>query len=266
MSRNQVELAELYVYPLKSAAGIKLEHAKVGLRGLEFDRRWMLVDEDGQFISQRKHPRMALLKMSAEADAFRVDAEGMPPLLIKHALEEEQQRSVQIWSSNLKAWLYPAQYSKWFSQFLGMECQLVAMPDDGERIANPENTRSLTPIRFVDGYPILMISENSLVDLNSRLDTPVPMNRFRANFILRNCEAYAEDSWDQLTIGDLKLETIKRCPRCVVTTVDQATAEKAAEPLRTLGQYRRFGSGVDFGMYTRALNEGSVSVGMPLRF
>ncbi len=261
MSDFNPVVRELHVYPLKSAGGIAVDRAAVDMRGLEFDRRWMLVDAEGMFISQREYARMALLNMRPADGGFVIEAPSMPPLFIAHDLPMSDRRMVQVWSSRLRAWTYPAAVDEWFTQFLGVECHLTAMPDDGKRIANPRNTRSITPIRFVDGYPILLLSDASLADLNSRLATPLPHDRFRANMIISGCEAFAEDGWDRFSIGDVEFETIKPCPRCVVTTIDQRNAQKSDEPLRTLASYRNRGGAVEFGMYARALNAGTINCG-----
>ena len=266
MSDANPLVRELHVYPLKSAGGIQVERTAVDMRGLDHDRRWMLVDAEGMFISQREHARMALLNMRPADGGFVAEAPGMSPLFIASEPPTSGRRMVQVWSSRLRAWIYPPAVDEWFSQFLGLQCHLTAMPEDGKRVANPRNTRSLTPIRFVDGYPILLLSDASLADLNSRLAQPLPHDRFRANIIISGCEAYAEDGWDRFSIGDVEFETIKPCPRCVVTTIDQRSAQKSDEPLRTLAAYRNRGGAVEFGMYARALNAGTINRGAQILF
>ena len=248
-------LSQLWVYPVKSAAGIRLESSKVGLRGLEHDRRWMVVDPNNRLVTQRERPELALLKPSFIGETLRLGAEGIPGLELPLVPEPGEVLTVMMWKEPVGAQLVQAA-TDWVSTLLGGPYRLVYMPEAAQRtMAGPV----LTPLSFVDGNPFLLISEASLADLNGRLAEPVDMRRFRPNLIVKGCETFAEDTWDTVQIGGqvggqigaLELRRIGPSLRCMIVNVDPNKGERRAEPLRTLARYRRTGQTVQFGQNFR---------------
>ena len=254
-------VSELYVYPIKSCRGLRLPSGEVEERGFRFDRRWMLADESGLFLSQRKIPAMALIDVALGPGHLTVSAPGMDPLVVP--LEAGLEASVQttIWRDVVQAQPYGDEVNRWFSAFLGLPCRLVKFPDQARRNVDTRYAKQGEHTAFSDAYPFLAISEASLADLNSRLEHALPMNRFRPNIVLAGCEAFAEDTWPAFRIGPVTFRSAKPCTRCRVTTIDQLTGISGVEPLRTLSQYRRRGSGVLFGQNLLHSGSGRISVG-----
>lgn len=232
-------LSEINVYPIKSLGGISLKSSIVQDRGLQFDRRWMLIDGKNRFLTQRDFPQMAILGVEIMKSSLAV-LSGNKTLEIPVRPDTDETASVKIWSSRCRAQIYGEKVNRWFSDVLQADCKLVLMPEETRRKVNyfyavhKEDT-----VSFADGYPFILIGENSLTDLNSRLDAPVPMNRFRPNFVVSGSDAFAEDSWKQIRIGECVFHVVKPCARCVITTIEQSSGEKrGVEPLRTLATYR----------------------------
>ena len=255
-------LSAIHVYPLKSAAGIALSSVAVDEVGLRYDRRWMLIDEEGDFLSQRTHPRMAHLGTALENDALRISAPGCEPLKLPLAGIREGGRfvTVRVWHEDRYAADCGAESAQWASAFMGFPCRIVKAvePVAGPRISDSGWVRA----GFADAEPALVISTASLDDLNTRLTEALPMNRFRPNLVVSFVPAYSEDRWATVRIGDVPVRGSRRCPRCALTTVDQGTGIKGREPLRTLATYRRVGSGeVVFGMNVRFERAGVLRVG-----
>lgn len=251
-------LSEINIYPIKSLGGIPVEEAVVEDRGLQFDRRLMLVDESNQFITQREIPRMALLKMSMDSSGLTAVYNGssLPILPVPDGAATAR---VKIWSSSVKAVVFDDEINAWFSEILGTNCRLVLMPEESKRKVNPFYAvrRNEDTVSFADGYPFLLIGQSSLDDLNSRLNEPLPMNRFRPNFVIAGAEPFAEDTWKKVQIGETVFHVVKPCARCVITTIDQQTGEKGKEPLKTLAGFRNRNGNVMFGQNLIAEEAGS---------
>ena len=232
-------LSEINIYPIKSLAGISLQTATVERRGLEFDRRWMLIDENNKFLTQREFPKMARVKTEILADGLRVssDGHGLP---IAFEPETGATQSVKIWQSRCKAKIYEDLVNEWFSDVLQMKCRLAVMPAETERRVNYfYAVRKDDHVSFADGYPVLLTGENSLADLNARLAEALPMNRFRPNLVVAEADSFAEDSWKKIRVGEAIFHVVKPCARCVMTTIDQTRGEKdGKEPLKTLAAFR----------------------------
>ena len=243
---ENASLSGLYVYPIKSCAGISLESAELDPTGLRHDRRWMLVDETGEFMSQRAHPRMALISTRLSDELLVASAPGMPDLEIPLRLENEDLIDVCVFGDTNLGARVGKDADRWFGEFLTFPCRLVHKPDDDPRLVDSLYAASGDQVGFADGFAFLLISEASLEDLNDRLEDPLPMNRFRPNFVIRGCDPYAEDGWSRLRVGDVPFRVAEACPRCAITTVDQGTGIRAKEPLRTLATYRKFGGEVYF--------------------
>ncbi len=244
---ENVALSGLNVYPIKSCAGISITSAEVGATGLRHDRLWMLVDGAGEFMSQRTHPRMALISTRLSEELLTVSAPGMPDLPIPLRQENGNLIDVEVWGDVNKGALVGDEADRWFGEFLRFLCRLVRKPEDDPRQVNSIYAQSGDQTSFADGFAFLLISEASLDDLNSRLEDPLPMNRFRPNFVVKGCDAYAEDGWDRLHIGGIPFRVAEACARCAITTTDQETAERGKEPLRTLATYRKIDGEVYFG-------------------
>ena len=260
-----IRLTGLNIYPIKGARGIALDDSDVDEFGLRYDRRWMVVDETGMFLSQRGHPRLALVVPSIGDGVLQVDAPGMPTLRTPLHPKDVVATSVTVWDDTCQATWVGDRAAEWFSDFLGSPCSLVHMADQVVRPANPAFAPPGVRVGFADAFPFLLISEESLVDLNRRLADPLPMNRFRPNLVVAGGAPYGEDGWRRIEIGGLRLQVVKPCERCLVTTTDQATGERGKEPLRTLATYRKVGGEVMFGQNVVHEGPGRMRVGDPVR-
>lgn len=254
-------ISGIRVYPIKSAAGIVLDEASVEERGFRHDRRWMLVDENGIFLSQREAPRLALVRVAITADALVVDAPGMPTLQVPLQPEPGDTVSTVIWRDVVESLPAGGGVDPWFRKFLGIPCRLVYLPETSVRPVDPAYSASGDHVSLADGFPFLLLSEASLGDLNSRMELPLPMDRFRPNLIVRGCGPFAEDGWRRVRIGAVDFRVVKPCARCKITMVDQQTAATGKEPLRTLARYRKQGSEVFFGQNLIHDATGTVRVG-----
>lgn len=266
-----VQVSALYTYPVKSCGGIAHDRIDLVARGLRDDRRWMVTDPAGKFITMREAHRMALIQPTLTDDELILTAPDLPPLHIPLAGEHGQRREVVVWRSTCVGVDEGEAAADWFSRAMGVPARLVKMADDHQRLTAADYTDTPGEVAFADGYPILFISEASLADLNDRLaargKSPVPMARFRPNVVLAGSDAYAEDSWSQVEIGGVTFEVVKPCARCVMTTVDPATATQPdpAEPLATLATYRRTEKGAMFGQNVIHRGLGALAVGDTVR-
>ncbi|MEM9219365.1 MAG: MOSC N-terminal beta barrel domain-containing protein [Cyanobacteria bacterium P01_F01_bin.150] len=246
-------LSGLYIYPIKSAAGIGLKTAQVQPRGLEFDRRWMVVDAKQKFMTQRKLPKMALIQVAIAATTLQVSAPNMPTLEVplQQPETEENHLTVEVWGDRCLALSTGAESQAWFSQFLGQDCQLVYMPDVSNRPTEHGKFGERQQVSFADAFPFLLISEASLADLNYRLTerqvAPIAMDRFRPNLVVSGCDAFAEDTWKNIQIGSQRLTVAKACSRCVIPSINQSTGTKEKEPIPTLLTYRHWDKNIWFG-------------------
>lgn len=242
-------ISELTIYPIKSCAGITLTEAVMTASGLSYagvcDREWMLVDGSGLFLTQREYPRMACLRLTITHDTLRVDTDAMEALSISLRTNTEAKKiSVQIWETEVIADDAGEEAAIWFSKVLGTTCRLVRFSSQAQRYANTKWTGdTLAPTRFADGYPLLLIAQASLDDLNRRAIAQgrqaVPMNRFRPNIVIDGVEAFEEDyAASYLLDNGIQLRPVKPCPRCPIPAVDQLTGEIGESPLDILQSYR----------------------------
>lgn len=255
-----MNISEINVYPIKSLSGITLTKSKVEDRGLKFDRRWMLINEKNEFLTQREYPKMATIGVAIDNDKLIV-SDNSSEREISFTPENSETANVQIWRSRVRAQVYERETNEWFSDVLQTECSLVLMTEESKRIVNPIYSvrKYQDTVSFADGYPFLLIGENSLAHLNERLESPLPMNRFRPNFVVSNSEAFAEDNWKKIKIGDVVFYVVKPCERCFITTIDQQRGEKDGnEPLKTLASYRNKNGKVLFGQYLIAEKAGEM--------
>ncbi len=263
MSDATPVLSGLHVYPIKSCGGIPLESAELAATGLRHDRRWMLVDGRGKFVSQRSVPRMALISVQINDDHLTVRAPDpdMPDLEVPFEGNEER-IDVEVWGDAQRGAPAGEDADRWFGEFLGGDYRLVRQPENDVRPVDSRYAADGDRASFADRFPLLLISEASLEDLNGRLESPLPMNRFRPNLVVRGCEAYAEDGWGEVRIGGTVFRVAEPCRRCAITMTDQQTADRGKEPLRTLATYRRWnGGGVIFGRNLIHSSFGTLRIG-----
>lgn len=262
-----LKLSEIWVYPVKSLGGIQLQESKVTDRGLELDRRWLLVDDNGRFLSQREYPELALFKPEIAGDFLRITQrvllESIDIPLHPVFSDTTSKIEVTVWDDTIEACEVSETITGWFTKLLGFSVRLVHMPDESERKLDARYAITGDEITsFSDAYPFLIIGQASLDDLNGRLAVQVPMNRFRPNFVFTNGEAFEEDAWREFKIGNVSFVGVKPCDRCVMTTVDQEKGVVSGkDPLKTLAKYRNFGNKVLFGQNVIGLGLGTVNVG-----
>jgi len=259
-------LQDIYIYPIKSLGGIRLEQAVLEERGFQYDRRWMLVDRDGQFLSQRTIPQMALIQVAVADEGLKVFIKNQPEdyIIVPYRPQTNDLIDVQIWEDQVKGQLVNQVCDAWFSKILGFPCQLVFMPLSTSRKLKPKYAVNGESVSFADGMPYLIIGQSALDDLNSRLNVAVPMDRFRPNLVFAGGDPFEEDHWDKVRIGEAIFKVTKPCARCVMTTVDQQTAKKGKEPLKTLATYRTVNNQVMFGQNMLLLEGAEVKVGDPV--
>lgn len=257
-------LASIHIYPIKSLGGFSVPQVRLTDRGLEHDRRWMLIDPYGRFLSQRKCPEMAGLHCVPQGLGFRVtDIRNGSTIDIPWSLADGEPVLAKVWDDEVELLLADASTHTWFSETLQRPLRLAYMPSSTLRITDPRYAE--VPVALNDTFPALIISQASLDHLNSRLETPVPMDRFRPNFVIAGGAAFQEDDWKEITIGEQGFIIIKPCSRCVITTTNQETGERSPEPLRTLSTYRSVENKVRFGMYAVFPGGGEVRVGGEMR-
>ncbi|MCF2486760.1 MOSC domain-containing protein [Dyadobacter sp. CY347] len=258
-----MRLSEIWIYPVKSLGGIRLKEAKTENKGLQYDRRWLIIDDNNTFITQRVFHQMALIDVSLEQDGLKIFERNDPQNSITAAYEpvSGENLTVKIWDDLAEAVTVSDEADQWLSAQIGQNVRLVMMPESTERKADPKYAKNGEIVSFADGYPFLVISQASLDDLNTRLQEPISMVRFRPNFVISETAPFEEDQWKRIRIGELDFEIVKPCARCVLTTVDPATGQKGPEPLKTLASYRRVNNKVLFGQNLVASNFGVVKEG-----
>lgn len=258
-----LQVSRLFIYPVKSLVGIEVASARVTDRGLEYDRRWMLVDDNNRFLSQREFGQMALLK-TAITDAGVAIRHAIHPdkqLLIPFVPQTTQTGLFTIWDDTVAGQYVGPQYDKWFSEMLGTPCRLVYMPDSTQREVDKKYSLGNEITSFSDAYPFLIVGEATLKNLNSKLDEQVPMNRFRPNIVFNGGDAHLEDVMAHFTISGIHFYGVKLCARCNVVTIDQDTALQGKEPTRTLATYRAINNKIYFGQNLLHRGEGTIRVG-----
>ena len=261
-----LRLSEIWIYPIKSMGGIRLASAKVFEKGLQNDRRWMLVDEDGIFMTQRIYPSLALFKLESSTSGFKIRFMDDTIALPYHHSTLPVEIQTKIWDDEVTTFEVSEFYSHWFSGKLGKKCRLVYFPEQNRRAVDVNYQISHENVSLSDGYPLLIIGQHSLDDLNNRLEIPLPMNRFRPNLVFTGGEPYEEDSWKEFTVGNNKFVGVKPCSRCVVTTVDQNTGEKGKEPLVTLAKYRQHENKIYFGQNVLSIDHHEIHEGDEITF
>ncbi|HUP19371.1 MAG TPA: MOSC domain-containing protein [Gemmatimonadota bacterium] len=256
-------VAGLFVYPVKSMSGIAVDQVDLDALGFPHDRRWMTTDAEGHFLTQRVLPRLALVRTAIEGDRLRLSADGAAlelPLVPPAGPTEP----VRVWRDDVGAVPAGEDSDRWISDFLGLPARIFGFPPAAVRPAKRDPGGRGARIGFADAYPGLLISEESLEDLNGRLEEPLEMNRFRPNLVVRGAGPFAEDGWRRVRAGEVEFDVAGPCARCATTTVDQATGERGKEPLRTLATFRREGSEVMFGQNVVHAAPGRIRLGDPV--
>ncbi|MDB4927212.1 MOSC N-terminal beta barrel domain-containing protein [Mucilaginibacter sp.] len=257
-----LRISELYIYPIKSLAGIKVDQALITDRGLEYDRRWMLIDANNRFISQREVAMLAQLNVSISTSFLTVEhmlnhtSINIPLITVK-----QQLIAVTIWDDTCIAQLVSDEIDNWFTNILGINCRLVYMPDNTKRLTDPQYTNEDSITSFSDAYPFMIIGQSSLNDLNKRLSNAVSMNRFRPNIIFTGGEPYQEDVMNSITINNVNFNGVKLCARCNIISIDQSDASNSKEPAKTLASYRTKNNKIYFGQNLIHSGPGNIAVG-----
>jgi uncharacterized protein YcbX len=264
MPGGAIRLTSLHVYPLKGAAGYDLAETSLDELGVPLDRRWMLVDAEGRFVSQRTHPRLALIRVESREGEIHVEAPGQEPLCLSVSEERVMRREVTVHGKEINALIDTGEQTAWFADFFSEDLALASLPEGTSREVDPKYARGHR-VGFADAYPLHLVSESSLGDLNARLRKPLPMSRFRPNLVVSGGRPWEEDTWRELEIGGAILALVKPCARCPVTTVDQSRGSRGREPLWTLGVFRRYEGKVFFGQNAVPERGGGLRVGDEVR-
>jgi uncharacterized protein len=254
-------LSDMYIYPVKSLAGIRVSSWSVAATGFKYDRKWMLIDTDRQFLSQRRLPKMALIKTVLTDSELILSAPGVDNLSLSLEPKTGEIINSTIWHDQVDTLAVSDEADKWFSHFLQIECRLVYQPDTAIRPVNPNFAKPEDQAALSDGFPFLLVSENSLLALNAAMQLDLPMLRFRPNLVVSGCESYAEDTWRDITIGTIGFRLPKPCSRCSVPTINPETGETGKEPLSTLNSLRKWQNKVYFGQNALHDGLGVLSVG-----
>lgn len=260
-----MHLSALNVYPIKSCAGIAVASWEVDSFGFRYDRRWMVTSPRGEFYTQRECPGLALVKVEIHDPHLRITAPGMPELITPLNPMGGRPVSTMIWKDRVAVVAPDHKADDWFSQVVGAEVVLAYMPETVRREVDHSWAPRGGRTGFADAFPFLLIGDASLADLNRRLATPLPMNRFRPNLVVTGSEPFAEDGWRAIRVGELDMEVVKPCARCVMTTTSQERGERdGEEPLRTLATFRRQDGKVMFGQNVVHYGMGRLEVGTPV--
>ncbi len=242
-----MHISAIFIYPIKGLPGISVETSMIQTKGLQFDRRWMLVDENNQFLSQRELPILSQCKVQMHKTGFLIySPNGLSAIEIPFQICGPEQL-VKVWNDSCIAHFLDKEVDEWFSKIIDRTCRLVFMPEHSQRLLIETNVPANSSVSFADGFPILLIGSASLQFLNNQLQEPVLMDRFRPNIVISGSAPFAEDQWGDFKIKENRFKAIKPCARCSVTSINQQTGEPGTEPLRTLSLFRKKGAKIFFG-------------------
>jgi uncharacterized protein YcbX len=261
---SKLLLTEIWIYPIKSLAGVRVKSGAIKEKGMAGDRRLMLIDDSNQFMTQRQNPMMSQFNVAFDGRTISVSSKKDSALgEIKISTEKASNSVIQatIWDDVVEVTEVDRRHSEWFSEALGTPCKLVLFPEANQRRVDPKYVQENKNVSLADGYPYLIIGTNSLRDLSDRIGTEMPMKRFRPNFVFEGGAPYEEDGWKNFQIGNVQFVGVKPCGRCVLITVDPETGIKGDEPLRTLSTYRKADGKVRFGQNVIMIKEGVVNEG-----
>ena len=256
-------ISSINIFPVKSLSGISLFKSKVEERGFQYDRRWMIVDSDNLFMTQRKFPQMVFIDVKIEDGKLIFQHRINKANRLELPLAEFPQKkvSVKVWEDTCEAVEYGKAINDWFTGMLEYKCKLVYMPDRTERKTSTQYFSETKNVSFADGYPFLIIGEESLNFLNSKLIEPITMNQFRPNIVFSGGKEHDEDAWENIKIGHLNFSVGKPCARCVVTTINPRNSKKGKEPLATLSKYRNVDNKILFGQNAISHDYGIIKIG-----
>lgn len=260
---EKLALKGIHIYPIKSIAGVSLQKSIAGERGLDYDRRWMLIDVNNQFITQRQHHEMALIDLRIDEDHMIVShrMKNLGSVQIPLEVHEGEQIQSTVWSDHVKVISPRTMADGWFSEALHTKCRLVYMPNDSDRQIDPKYVSKSMNTSLSDGYPYLLANKTSLLDIGQKAGIDLEMQRFRPNFIVETKTPFEEDSWRRIEIGDSVFKLVKPCARCVMITIDPMTGKAGKEPLKTMSTYRKKDNKILFGQNMIAEKEGLIQVG-----
>jgi uncharacterized protein YcbX len=253
---------ELNIYPIKSCQGQPVKEMNITLEGPEGDRQWMLVDDNGGFLTQRTLPKLATVQVLVNDAGLSIGL-GKQFFVVPKNNSLKRLLRVKVWNDEVEAALEPDLFSQALSQYLGVSCHLVRYTPASKRLVpwNPDGDW-IPEVRFADGRPVSLLNTKSLEDLNSKLAVPVGIERFRGNIVYSGAAAFEEDQWQRIRIGEVTFAQPKKCSRCKIITIDQKTGESpGSEPLKTLAGYRRDGNKVNFGVLWIPENTGRIPLG-----
>lgn len=253
-----MHLSDIHIHPIKSCAGLSCDEAMVEARGLAHDRRWMIIDTDRRFLTGRQLPALVRLRPQPTAWGLRIAASTQSPIEVAQPGSDARRIEVTVWKDQVQAIDAGDTAAAWLTRVLGRDVRLVCMDQCAKRAVDPRYAQAQDEVSFADGFPLLLVSAAALDALNTRLATPLPMQRFRPNLVVAGTEPHAEDGWRRIRIGTIEFDIVKPCTRCVFTTVDHERGEldPSGEPLRTLKTYRRGPAGITFGMNLIARGQG----------
>ena len=263
-----LQVHQLIFYPVKSLAGISADEVELTDRGFKHDRRFMLVDEQHVFLSQRDVPAMALFRTLIQGEKLQIWQRSEPEDRLEISLDQDPSTGrvvARVWDDFVNSQYVSEEADHWFSSKLDLPCRMVYMPDNSQRNVDSMYALNKEITSYSDGFPYLLIGESSLQDLNRRMESPLPMNRFRPNIVMSGGNPYEEDAIAQFSIHDLNFFIVKPCARCVTTTTDQETGHTGKEPLKTLAGYRMWQNKVYFGQNVLCDGEGKIRVGDEIR-
>lgn len=242
-----IKVTELYIYPVKSMAGIRVQSSELATTGFKYDRHWMVVDKNGKFVSQREAPAMVLIQTQVEQGQLILSHENSS-IRIPDASESMGQLEVSVWRDTVWASHICKRVDDWISSVLDKECRLVCIKNDTNRQIDIDYANKGQFVSFADGFPFLLISQASLDDLSSRLADDIEMKRFRPNIVVSGCEPFDEDSWGEFSIGDFEFKAVKKCSRCIIPSINPDTAEKdGVKIIAELNRYRKQNRNIFFG-------------------
>jgi uncharacterized protein len=264
LKSKEYTLSEIRIYPVKSLPGISLSSSIVLPKGLQYDRRYMLVTADNTAMTQRDYPKMALFKVKIVEPFIKIELDGESCSIPLTPDTYSGIESATVWDDSVNTWHISAEYSHWFSEKIGVECKLLYFPETNTRKVDPTFTSRDENVSLADAFPILILGEESLNELNGRLKDKITMDRFRPNLIFSGGNAFDEDRWRDFSIASNTFAAVKPCARCILITNDPETGMRGPEPLRTLAKYRSRNNKVYFGQNVLVMNATNISVGDPI--
>ena len=254
-----IKISQLSIYPVKSAKGNTVSKMWLDAIGPKWDRRWMVVDAHHRFRTQRKFAQMCHIETKVSGDQLTLSAPGADTITLDDPSTKVHE--VVVWRDTVAAQDCGDTAAQWLSDYLGRPCRLVFMADETRRVVNPEHAKNHEVVSFADAYPILIVSNESLELLNSKLNTQIQMDRFRPNIVVTGCAPHAEDQWKRIKIGEIEVSIVSACSRCIVPSIDQQTGVKDPKVIEALQGYRRRERDIYFGMNAIHQNVGEISIG-----